>query len=324
MSNAVGRLMCLRDFTGALLSEPACVPILGYMQSIYSPQPIPAPDQRAYDEVAEVERQRRERELVQRTLDHDQMVMFFQPLVDADSQPIGVEALARLKTSTGDIVTPAGFIDAIDGTSLMVKLDGRAFEMSCRAAKILGQRFPGRHMYVSCNFSATTLREPNLAENVLTTICNQKLRPDRLCIEVTETAMSEAGTEQLEAIRAAGVRVALDNFGTGCTQIAGLKDLPLTSVKIDRSFTAALDKSGTERAIATMVVELAQSLGLDVVAEGVENSRQWRTARDLGIEKMQGWFYAPALPFDELLAKITPTAPLSSTEADEPVGVVSF
>lgn len=248
---------------------------------------------------AEVEEQ--QRELVRETLDDDRLVMYFQPIVDANNRPVALEALARIQTKTGEIVSPAGFIDAIEGTDLMVSLDSRAFQLSCRAAATLARGVP-YPLYVACNFSAKTIAQPNLSKNVLDMIAYFDLSPDQLCIEVTETAVSEAGAHELSELHRAGVRIALDNFGTGYCELSTLRDLPLSSVKIDKSFTAALDKSGTEQAIAATVLELAKSLELTVVAEGVENSRQWRSARSVGIETMQGWFYSPAIPFDEVVS----------------------
>ena len=260
-----------------------------------------------YDLAVAAEEETKQRTLVQDTLANDHLVMFFQPIVDLENRPVGVEALARVRTEKGEIVAPSGFLDAIDGTDLMVGVDRQAFALSCRAATALARKIVDRRIYVACNFSAMTLSQPGLAEHVLFTIQSHGLAPDQLCIEVTETAVFQAGADELSTLRKKGVRIALDNFGTGYSELSGLRDLPLSGVKIDRRFTAALDKSGTERAIAATIVELARSLGLDVVAEGVENVRQWRAARSLGIERMQGWFYSPAVPFNELVNLIAAT-----------------
>lgn len=243
-----------------------------------------------------------QRRVVRNTLDSDRLAMYFQPIVDARNRPVAVEALARIVTADGEVHSPGKFLTAIEGTDLMVNFDRQALVLSCVAAQALARETHDHPLFVSCNFSACTLEQPGLAIRVLETIRQHNLAPSQICIEVTENAIFEAGVDELANLRQAGVRIALDNFGTGYCELSSLKTLPLSMVKIDRSYTAALDKSGSERALATTILSLAQSLKLAVVAEGVENGRQWRTARDLGLNRMQGWFYSPALPFDELLA----------------------
>ena len=260
------------------------------------------------EELAETaELEQAQRNMVRETLDADRLVMMFQPIVGRDGAMIGVEALARCKNRDGAMIEPAGFLQAIDGTSLMVRLDRRAFEISVAAAAEIQRRDPDGTLWVACNFSATTLAQSDFVDVVLAAISAGGIEPRRVCVELTETAAFEAGPSSIAALARlndAGVRIALDDFGTGYSSLSHLRDLPLSTVKIDRSFVNKLDGPGTERAIASAVKDLAHALGFGVVAEGVETAEQEQAVRDIGLDSMQGWFFAQALDLDVLLESI--------------------
>ena len=121
-----------------------------------------------------------QRHLVRQTLDEDRLVMYFQPIMDLKNRAIGVEALARVRTKAGEILPPAAFLGAIEGSNLIVNLDRQAFELSCRAATLLKRTLPFQPMFVACNLSATTLAQPDLAHHVLTAIRSHDLLPSQL------------------------------------------------------------------------------------------------------------------------------------------------
>ena len=130
------------------------------------------------------------------------------------------------------------------------------------------------------------------------------MSPDQMCVEVTESAAFESGgrsADALNELQQRGYRLALDDFGTGYSSLAHLRDLPITSVKVDRSFVAQLGAHSSERAIAEAVVTLAHDLGLGIVAEGVETIEQARQVKDMGFQTSQGWHYSKALPIDRCL-----------------------
>jgi EAL domain-containing protein (putative c-di-GMP-specific phosphodiesterase class I) len=245
-----------------------------------------------------------QRSLARETLDNDNLVMHFQPMVDEDSRAVGVEALARLQISEDEVVSPANFLDAIDGTDLVVRLDLQALALSCQAAASLA-RDTKNAPYVAFNFSAQTLLLPDIAELVVAVIDRYGVAHSKLCIEVTETAVLEADLSELHLLREAGVGFALDNFGSGSCSLAALQELPLTSVKVDRWFTSSLDGRGSRYNMALAVVEMAKSLQVPVIAEGIENARQWRSARDHGLSIMQGWLHSKPMPLDELSQMLT-------------------
>jgi len=251
-----------------------------------------------------VEEEQRQRDLVRQALDDRRLTMRYQPIVDSAGVPIGFEALARCVTPDGQVVGPGEFLEAIDGTNLMVRLDHEGFAQSCALAATLAANPATKYLYVAANFSAMTIAQSSFASQILQAIEDSGAPPNSLCVEVTETAAFEAGERSVSALgdlHHAGVRIALDDFGTGYSSLSHLRDLPLSTVKIDRSFTRALTEAGAEWAIAGAVKDLAESLGFDVVAEGVETDKERAAVRELGVEMMQGWHFAHAMEADRIL-----------------------
>lgn len=263
-----------------------------------------------------VEREQIQRDLVRNALASDDLEMHFQKIVNHQGVVMGVEALARIRT--GDqLIPPAGFMSAIDGTNLMAQLDVAGFEQACQLAATLRANPATAHMWVAANFATVSLEQPDFADNVMGAIERAGVDPSALCIEVTETAAFEAGEgtiAKLIALYQRGIRIALDDFGTGYSSLSHLRDLPLTSVKIDRSFTTALHHAGAERAITSAVKEMASSLELSVVAEGVETAEDRQAVRELGVETMQGWLFARAIPAGELLEQLAGSPPANPPE----------
>lgn len=265
-----------------------------------------------------VEREQEGRNLVRSALSTGDLKMHFQQIVNHRGAVLGVEALARIRKGEA-LISPAGFMGAIDGTSLMVRLDAAGFEQACQLAATLRAHPQTEHMWVAANFAAVSLAQADFAESVLTTIERNGVDPSALCIEVTETAAFDAGNNTIAALielYGHGIRIALDDFGTGYSSLSHLRDLPLTSVKIDRSFTSALRRHGAERAITSAVKEIASSLDLNVVAEGVETREDQQAVLDLGVESMQGWLFARAIPAPALLEQLA--VPPGTSFIDDP------
>ena len=251
-----------------------------------------------------VELEQTQRNIVRRALDNDRLDMHFQPIVDAHGTTVGVEALARCIDDYGNMLEPAGFMKAIDDTNLIVRLDHEGFRQTCELAATLGKDATTEHLHLSANFSAMTVAQRGFADTVLRTIADTGAPAGSLRIELTETAAFEGGSGSSSALRrlhAAGLHIVLDDFGTGYSSLSHLRDLPLSSVKIDRSFTTSLSQRGAERAITSAVKDLAKVLGFDVVAEGVETAEDLRAVRDIGVTLMQGWYFSQALSVDDLL-----------------------
>lgn len=254
-----------------------------------------------------------QRDAFRAALEAKQVINYYQPIVRADGTPVGAEALARFVDPHGRIVEPAEFIDAITGTTLITKLDQQAFSTSCGTVTELRERFPSLDLWASCNFSAQSIAQSDFAESVLDGLSDHGLDGGAIQIEVTETAAFSAGASSIVAfqtLRQHGVRIALDDFGTGYSSLAHLQDLPLSTVKIDRTFVQALHQPGPPRTIASAVRELAASLGYSVIAEGIETVAQMRAATELGITDLQGWHFARPMSAADLTAYLaTVTSP---------------
>lgn len=255
-----------------------------------------------------IRKEEAQRQLLREALENDRLIMFFQPLVDLSTEAIvGYEALARVQSHDGAILGPSAFIGAIANTSQMWDLDQAGFVLSCEAAASLASASVGSPPVMSCNFSAISITHPEFLRFIDETIGHIGVDPSLLRIEITESAAFEtdqASTNVLQELRARGFSLALDDFGTGYSSLAHLRDLPISAVKVDRSFTAKLGEQSSERAIVEAVIRLAEDLDLDVVAEGVETPEQCDQARELGFATVQGWHYAPAMSLSDCLAQL--------------------
>ncbi len=247
-----------------------------------------------------------QRRFLRNALDNRRIQMHFQPLVDATTELTKeYEALARIDPGDGTLISPSTFLDAIANSGLMWELDQQAFEISCQAILELVKIDPTASPRIACNFSPVSLSRADFVEFITTTTESLGVRPDQLCIELTETAAFTSGPHTnatLSALAELGYELALDDFGTGYSSLAHLRDLPISIVKVDRSFVSKLASDDSERAIAEAIATLARNLGLGLVAEGVETEAQLEQARLLGFQTIQGWHFAPALPLDECLA----------------------
>lgn len=265
------------------------------------------------------EHESRQHEMLRSALDRNGLVMHFQPLVDSDDgRMVGFEALARCRLADGSLVGPSSFMEAAISSGLICELDRKAFDLSCAAVAALESLHPGAGLIMSCNFSALSIVQPSFVADVLDAVSRHGIEAASICVEITESTAFEAGdlaTKALRELHSHGFRLALDDFGTGYSSLAHLRDLPLATVKVDRSFVSNLGTGTSERAITEAVVHLAGTLNLSLVAEGVENSHQLKQARDLGFRVIQGWYYSAALPLTDIIE-------LMAAEASSAVGLV--
>jgi EAL domain-containing protein (putative c-di-GMP-specific phosphodiesterase class I) len=155
---------------------------------------------------------------------------------------------------------------------------------------------------VRVNLSARQLDDAGLADEVRRVLAETGLPPERLCLEITETALmadAEASRELLESLDRLGVSLAVDDFGTGYSSLSYLKQFPVDVLKIDRSFVDGLPGDAEDSAIVSTIVRLAESLAMDVTAEGIETFEQAETLTAMGCTKGQGFLYARPMPVDE-------------------------
>jgi EAL domain-containing protein (putative c-di-GMP-specific phosphodiesterase class I) len=237
----------------------------------------------------------------------DQLVVHFQPEVSvASGEIVGVEALVRWERPGHGMVSPAEFIPIAEETGLIVPIGEWVLHEACRKAGV----FDDGRLVIRVNVSARQLAEPGLAETVKAALIASGLPPERLVLEVTESVVLEDGDRSvaaLQALRDIGVGVSLDDFGTGYCSLSYLRRLPIDSLKIDRSFVRGLGHEADDDSIVTSVIDLARSLGVSVVAEGVETEQQLAGLRARGCDTMQGFLFAKPGPPEAVAALMAQT-----------------
>jgi len=235
---------------------------------------------------------------VRQAIDAGEFVLHYQPIVDlASDAACGVEALLRWADPSGGLVPPGEFLPAIVHTPVMSALT----RWVLRAASAAAVAWPA--WTVSVNVTARDVVRAAFVDEVTEAMSEAGLPPDRLIVELTETALVQdlpRAAATLTRLRALGVGVALDDFGTGYSSMLYLRDLPVTSIKIDQAFTSGVERSDDDRAIVTSLLELAGATGLTAVAEGVERAGQLRTLRALGCPMAQGHLWSEAVPEADL------------------------
>lgn len=231
----------------------------------------------------------------------------FQPIVDiASDATIGCEALLRWQHPLDGELGPTEFLDLLESSGLIAQLTGRLVDEACVAAAALAERWEGEEPpYVSVNLSARQLTDPTLVPRITDALRRQQLSPRQLMVEITEHAVLtdvSAAVEALRALRDLGVRIALDDFGTGFSSLLRLRELPVDCLKIDRTFVAGMTGRREDLAIVASVVNMAATLGLDCIAEGVETRDQARQLSRLGCSSAQGFLWSPAVAVTGLRA----------------------
>lgn len=233
---------------------------------------------------------------------HGEFELHYQPEYDATTQTwVAAEALLRWRHQ-GRLRAAAEFIEVLESSGQIVSLGRWVLQRACTdAARWPGQTGPT----VRVNVSARQFEDAALAADVRDALAASGLAPERLCLELTETTLMrnlDHALGVLQQLKAIGVQVALDDFGTGYGSLVYLKRLPVDVIKIDRSFVDGLPGTPADNAIVQALSGLAASLGLEVVAEGVERADQQRALQDIGVQRMQGWLFAKAMDQASLCA----------------------
>ncbi|UQX90343.1 EAL domain-containing protein [Jatrophihabitans telluris] len=242
--------------------------------------------------------------------------MAFQPIVESDRVPVAAEALLRWHHPSRGTLLPSEFLDIAEGAGLMDELSESIVRQSLSA--VASWNATGRRLMVAVNAGRRELGTGRLFNLISETIAEFAVSPQQVCLEVTESVLVDAGSPELAELwrlRDLGLEVALDDFGTGYAPLTYLKRLPATIVKLDKSFVAGLGlpvPNPVDLAVSRAVVQLADELGMRVIAEGVESERQMITLMSIGYRYFQGfWAYQP-MPTEELHAILL---------ADDPAGL---
>jgi diguanylate cyclase (GGDEF)-like protein len=240
------------------------------------------------------------RSALRRALADDDLVLHYQPIVDAGTRSIvAAEALVRWNGSDGRLRMPSEFIGVAEDSRIIVPLGTWVLNAACRQAA--RWRSQGRDIVVALNVSPRQIAHPDFVETLADALRTTGVLPGSIEIEITEAAIManvESVIGTLEAVHAMGVRVAIDDFGAGYSSFAYLKRFKVGSLKIDRTFVEGIEQSDN-LAIATAIVSVAHALRLPATAEGVETEAQARLLADLGCERLQGYLFGRPLPVEE-------------------------
>jgi EAL domain-containing protein (putative c-di-GMP-specific phosphodiesterase class I) len=231
---------------------------------------------------------------LRRAIELGQLQLVYQPKIDAASlQVTAAEALLRWHHPTRGVVSPGVFVPLAERHGLITDIGRWVIEEACRQAA--EWRKLGLHMRVAVNISGYQLRQDDLVDSIEKVLRKHGVAPGRFTCEITETvAMEDTRVTRaaFDRLRAAGVHVSIDDFGTGHSSLASLRRLPAAELKIDRAFVTDLASSDEARSIAVAVVQMAHSLDMRVVAEGVETERQRDLLVEIGCDELQGYLFA--------------------------------
>lgn len=247
----------------------------------------------------------------------------YQPIVDLRSGAVvGLEALTRWTHPEHGEVSPSSFVPVAELSGLAPELDRWVIRRAVHdMARLRRAGVVPEDAYLAVNLSAASLTDAGVLEDLIGWTEESGLPAGRLVLEITETAImqdTDGAVELLRGLREHGVRVALDDFGTGYSSLAYLRDLPISALKIDRSFVADIAEQRDALAIVAWIVDLARAVGVGVVAEGVETAEQVALLQGLGCATAQGWFWGPAVPVTHLVRGRTWRRPLATGRGPAP------
>ena len=232
----------------------------------------------------------------------DEFVLHYQPKIDLDTGDVHcVEALVRWHHPTRGLLYPEAFLDLVEVSGLMRAMTRRVLELALdQAAEWEGR---GQHLTVAVNLSASSLVDASLPEEVFAMLAARGVPPDALQLEITEEfLMADRNRARtiLSRLREGGVQISIDDYGTGYSSLSYLRDLPIDELKLDRSFVLPMAEDSRAAALVASTIALAHSLGLRMVAEGVETEVAYVELRRLGCDQGQGYFMSRPIPAAEL------------------------
>ncbi len=235
-----------------------------------------------------------------RALNNEQFVLYYQPIVDIQSNAIvSVEALIRWKMPSGKIVTPEFFIPQLEETNFILKVGLWVIKTACHQMK--RWQSSGFHS-VSVNISVRQLND-QLINIIKNTLDEMELKPENLILEITESMLMQQtyiAIDILGALETLGVNISIDDFGTGYSSFAYLKNFRLQFLKIDKSFVSDLHESERSKSIVTAIILMAHALGLKTIAEGVETKEQLVFLKEQKCDMYQGYYFSHPLSAEAL------------------------
>jgi diguanylate cyclase (GGDEF)-like protein/PAS domain S-box-containing protein len=234
-------------------------------------------------------------------IDEQQFQLYYQMQVDNTGQLLGAEALIRWHHPERGLVSPDQFIPLAEETGLILPIGRWVLDMACAQLEIWQKKVLTRDLSISINVSAKQFRQKDFVEQIQAKVLHHGINPSRLNLELTESMLLdnlEDTITRMKALNDVGIRFELDDFGTGYSSLQYLKNLPLYQLKIDQSFVHDIASNNSDQAIVRTIIAMAQSLGLEVIAEGVETEDQRKFLLDNGCMHYQGYLFGKPVPID--------------------------
>ncbi|MCT7942893.1 EAL domain-containing protein [Shewanella holmiensis] len=247
---------------------------------------------------------------IRRAISGEQFQLYYQVQVDKSNRPLGAEALIRWHHPERGLVSPIEFISLAEETGLIIPIGEWVLNSACAQLKLWQQQEHMCDFMLSINVSAKQFHQPDFAQKVQSIIEPFGINPQRLKFELTESMLLQnldATIQTMLALKKFGVQFSLDDFGTGYSSLQYLKRLPLDQLKIDQSFVRDVVVEENDRAIVRTIIAMADSLGLDIIAEGVETEQQRDILLAEGCCHYQGYLFSKPIPIDEFEANSTTT-----------------
>lgn len=246
---------------------------------------------------------------LRRALDSRELQCHFQPQVDGAGRMPGAEVLLRWQHPDRGLIFPAEFIRVAEDTGQLVAIGQWVLETACAQIKTWERRKPARHIQLAVNISARQFRQPNFVEDVRTVLEQTGIDPGSLTLEFKEKTVLadlDGSIVKMDALKRLGVRLAIDDFGMGCSSLSQLTQLPLDQLKIDPALVHDIGVKPTDEVIVQTLIDVARHLGMEVMAEGVETEAQHAFLGQHGCHAFQGYLFGKPLPkreFEQLLTR---------------------
>ena len=236
-------------------------------------------------------------------INNQQFILFYQPQVDVSGNVISAEALIRWMHPEKGLVSPVDFITIAEETSLILPIGNWVLNEACRQ---LGEWAASGFTlnYISVNVSSRQFKQQDFIEQVRSAIDKHKISADKLTLELTESIVADDindTVKKMNALKALGIKISIDDFGTGYSSLSYLKQLPLDQLKIDQSFVRDININPEDTIIVETIINMANNLGLNVIAEGVETEEQVSFLKQKGCEAFQGYYYGRPMQVSDFI-----------------------
>ncbi len=240
---------------------------------------------------------------LQRALAEHQFKLYFQLQADHDGQAVGAEVLLRWLHPERGMVSPSEFIPPAEQTKLILPIGLWVLEAACAQLKVWEGSARTRHLQLAVNVSAHLFHQAGFVEHLCAVVAKHAIQPERLKLELTESLVAGNTIDdtvlKMRELKKIGVFFSMDNFGTGCSSLAYLTQLPIDQLKIDRSFIHNIGLKAHDAVIVQTIIGMAGTLGMDVIAEGVETEQQRAFLELHGCQAVQGYLFGKPMPLDE-------------------------